>query len=123
MIFHIKSIFRFVQETIVSHIFMNKTHLLYLPHYSGRVCIMVRIMVLHWLSVCLSIRLSYVCLSVALFPNNSLSKCQWIFTKLGLFIDIVDIWFGIANGQIFFCLTEISAHHTSLFSFLDDNFS
>ena len=25
---------------------------------------------------------------------------QWIFTKLGMCIDIVEIWFGIANGQI-----------------------
>ena len=34
------------------------------------------------------------------FPNDNLSKCQWIFTKLGMCIDIVDIWFGIANGPI-----------------------
>ena len=34
------------------------------------------------------------------FPNDNLSKHQWIFTKLGMCIDIVDIWFGIANGQI-----------------------
>ena len=30
----------------------------------------------------------------------NLSKNQWIFTKLGMCIDIVEIWFGIANGQI-----------------------
>ena len=29
-----------------------------------------------------------------------LSNCQWIFTKLGAYIDIVEIWFLIANGQI-----------------------
>ena len=29
-----------------------------------------------------------------------LSKHQWISTKLGMCIDIVEIWFGIANGQI-----------------------
>ena len=34
------------------------------------------------------------------FPDNNLSKHQWIFTKLGMCIDIVDIWFGIADGQI-----------------------
>ena len=34
------------------------------------------------------------------FPDDNLSKHQWIFTKLGLCIDIVEIWFGIANGQI-----------------------
>ena len=35
-----------------------------------------------------------------LFPDDNLSKLQWIFTKLGMCIDIVEIWFGIANGQI-----------------------
>ena len=34
------------------------------------------------------------------FPDDNLSKLQWVFTKLGMCIDIVDIWFGIANGQI-----------------------
>ena len=32
------------------------------------------------------------------FPDDNLNK--WIFTKLGVCIDIVEIWFGIANGQI-----------------------
>ena len=35
-----------------------------------------------------------------LFPDDNLSKHQWIFTKLPMCIDIVEIWFGIANGQI-----------------------
>ena len=34
------------------------------------------------------------------FPDDNLSKRQWIFTKLGMCIDILKIWFGIANGQI-----------------------
>ena len=34
------------------------------------------------------------------FPDDNLSKHQWIFTKLDMCIDIVEIWFGIANGQI-----------------------
>ena len=34
------------------------------------------------------------------FPDDNLSKHKWIFTKLGMYIDIVEIWFGIANGQI-----------------------
>ena len=34
------------------------------------------------------------------FPDGNLSKHQWIFTKLGMCIDIVEIWFGIAIGQI-----------------------
>ena len=55
------------------------------------------------LVVCESVRLSIrrtsvpssVCFS---FPDDNLSK--WIFTKLGMCIDIVEIWFGIANEQI-----------------------
>ena len=34
------------------------------------------------------------------FLDDNLSKHQWIFTTLGMCIDIVEIWFGIANGQI-----------------------
>ena len=34
------------------------------------------------------------------FLDDNFSKHQWIFTKLGMCIDIVEIWFGIANGQI-----------------------
>ena len=33
-------------------------------------------------------------------PNDNLNTHQWICTKLGVCIDIVEIWFGIANGQI-----------------------
>ena len=33
-------------------------------------------------------------------PDDNLSKHLWIFTKLGMCIDIMQIWFGIANGQI-----------------------
>ena len=46
--------------------------------------------------VLVSVHLS-VCI---LFPDDNLSKHQWIFTKLGMCIDVVEIWFGIANGQI-----------------------
>ena len=35
-----------------------------------------------------------------LFLDDNLSKHQWIFMKLGMCIDIVEIWFGIVNGQI-----------------------
>ena len=38
--------------------------------------------------------------SVFLFPDDNFSKCQWIFTKLGVCIDIVEICSGIADGQI-----------------------
>ena len=34
------------------------------------------------------------------FLDDGLSKCQWVFTKLGVCIDIVAIWFMIANRQI-----------------------
>ena len=34
------------------------------------------------------------------FPDDNLTNNQWIFTRLGMRIDIVDILFGIANGQI-----------------------
>ena len=37
-----------------------------------------------------------VCPSVFLSPFDK-SNCQWSFTKLGLFIDIMEIWFEIAN--------------------------
>ena len=33
------------------------------------------------------------------FPDDNLSKHQWIFTKLGMYIHIVEIWFGIAKGK------------------------
>ena len=43
---------------------------------------------------------SSACSSIFLFPDDNLSTCQWIFTKLDMCIDIVEIWFRIANGQI-----------------------
>ena len=52
-------------------------------------------MVSCWLSMCPS-----VCPFVVLFPDDNLSKYKCIFTKLGVCIDIVEICFGIANGQI-----------------------
>ena len=38
--------------------------------------------------------------SIFSFLDDNLSECQWIFTKLGMCIDIVEIWFGIVSGQI-----------------------
>ena len=47
------------------------------------------------------VRPSYIRPSVCFsFLDDNLSKHQWIFTKLDMCIDIVEIWFGIANGQI-----------------------
>ena len=34
------------------------------------------------------------------------------FSKFGMCIDIVEIWFGIANGQISSNFTELSARDT-----------
>ena len=54
------------------------------------------------------------------FPDN-LSKHQWIFTKLGMCIDVVEIWVGIANGRVIKSsnnhqiLTELSARDTPVF--------
>ena len=49
-------------------------------------------------AVCMSVHLS--CPSIFLFQDDNLNEYQWIATKLGMCIDIVEIWFGIANGQI-----------------------
>ena len=58
-------------------------------------------MVSHLTSVCLSVCQSVVRQSIRFsFPDDNLSKHQWIFSKLDMCIDIVDIRFGIANGQI-----------------------
>ena len=43
----------------------------------------------------------FVCMCVhpsIILLNDNLSKYQWIFNKLGICIDIVEIWFGIADG-------------------------
>ena len=80
-------------------------------------------MLSRWMSVCLSIRpficQSYIHPSVRIsFPDNNLSKHQWIFTKLGLCIDIVNgqIWFGIVNGQILSNFDKvICREHTHIF--------
>ena len=34
------------------------------------------------------------------FQDNKLSKSQQIFTNLDMYIDIVEIWIGIATGYI-----------------------
>ena len=44
------------------------------------------------------------------------------FTKLGVWIDIVEIWFWIANWQLF-SIFELSAQDTSIISFPDDKLS
>ena len=57
------------------------------------------------------------------FPDDNLSKCQWIFTKLGMCIDIVEIGLGLLMGKFRQFLTELSARDTPIFSFPDYNLS
>ena len=64
-------------------------------------------MVSRWRSLYLTARFS--------FPDDNLSKRQWIFTKLGMCIDTVDIWFGIVNGQISSIFMVICLRHAHIF--------
>ena len=75
------------------------------------------------LSVCPSVCPSLVRPSVFSFPDDNLSKCQWVFTKLDVCIDIVESWFEIVNGQISSILTELSALNMFEFSFPRDKLS
>ena len=67
----------------------------------------------------------YIHPSVFSHLDDKLSKFQWIFTKLGMCIDIVEIWFGIANMQIcstcdrVICLPHDSGWVISRFYFLN----
>ena len=56
-------------------------------------------MVSRWTLVCLHPSVTRPSIHI-LCPDGFLSKHQWIFTKLGMCIDIVELWFGIANAQI-----------------------
>ena len=49
-----------------------------------------------------------------------MSKFKWIFTRLGIFIDIVEIWFGIANDKFRQFMTLLSVCDTSIFLFKDN---
>ena len=64
----------------------------------------------------------FVCRPVFSFPDDTLSECQWMFTKLGMCIDIVKIWFGVPMGKFRQFLTDI-CRITSGFLFQDDNLS
>ena len=67
-------------------------------------------MVSRWTSVCLSVCLSIVHPSVRFsFPDDNLSKHQWIFTKSGVCIDIMGIWYELLKGEFHQILTELSA--------------
>ena len=61
----------------------------------------------HWSSVCLYV-IGYFCVCMMM------SQYQQIFTELDMCIDIMEIWSGIANGQISLILLELSALHTTV---------
>ena len=61
--------------------------------------------------------------SIFLFPDDNLRKCQWIFTNLGICIDILEIWLRIPNGQISLVFDKFSVHYAFMFSFQGDNLS
>ena len=71
-------------------------------------------MVSCWLSMCPSFRPS-------VRPNfwswTIMRKWKWIFTKLGMCIDTVEICFGIANGQISSIFNRVICLDTSSFVF------
>ena len=60
---------------------------IFIPHHT--IFAGLGIMVSYW---------SSMCLSLILF--EAINKYQWIFTKLGMCIDFMEIWFGISNRQI-----------------------
>ena len=70
-------------------------------------------------NVCPSIRPSAVSIRI-LFQDDNLSKHQWIFTKLRMCIDIVEVWFGLM-GKSRHILTELSVRDTPIFWFQDVN--
>ena len=62
-------------------------------------------------------------MSVFSFLDNNFSKCQWIFTKLCVCIDIMDIAMRLLMAEFCLFLTELSARNTFLFYFQDNNLS
>ena len=74
--------------------------------------------------VCPSVHPSVVRPSVGIsFPDDNLSKHQWIFTKLGVCIYIVELCLGLLMGKFHQILTELPARDTHIFPFPDDNLS
>ena len=51
---------------------------------------------------------------IFLFPEDNLSKCQGILTKLGTCIDMKEIWFLIANGQISSMFDRVICPHNTI---------
>ena len=62
--------------------------------------------------------------SIFSFPGDNLSnKYQWIFTKLGMCIAIVEIWFEVANRQISSNFDRVICPPQILILFLDNKLS
>ena len=56
----------------------------------------------------------HVRLSIFTLPGDNFSECQWILTKLGMCIGIVEIWFVIEIGNFCQSLTELYLPMTCL---------
>ena len=56
--------------------------------------------------------LSALVVPIFSFPDDNLSTCQGISTKLGTSIDIKEIWFGNANEQISSMFHRVISHDT-----------
>ena len=76
-----KCYFCFLEKKFISLSTADLVHFYTPPHDSGGVL---------WCHV----SHSSVCIS---FPDD---KSQWIFTKLGMCIDIVELWFGTVRDMI-----------------------
>ena len=70
----------------IHNMFFIPRHRIVAGYYGFKLVVRVAICVSH---------LSYVRPSVFSFLDDNLSECQWIFTQLGMCIDIVEIYFGI----------------------------
>ena len=57
------------------------------------------------------------------FPDDNFSKEQGILTKLAICINIKEIWFRIANGQISSNFYGVSSWRHTHILFPDDNLS
>ena len=101
---HISTVFKFSKVAICFLIFYT-LHTMVAGYYGIT------------LAVCVSIRASACRPSVLFsFPDDNWSKCQWIFTKLGVCIDIVEMWFGIVSGQILSIFDRvICSHYVQIF--------
>ena len=74
------------------------------------------------LDICVSVPQSYVHPSVFGFWKIT-SKHQWIFTKLGMCIDIVEFRFGFANGKILSYFNGVTCLRHAYILVSDDNLS